>query len=255
MTDSNIRYKEYLDFVKKYKKNLGYIGNHKKGEIEMVFDVNLFPECEKNSAKLMINAGVDPVDAKIRARIGVFDENKWGVSVHEPLRLPDGTYTTFNRWLSWGTLESGFAGIVIAPSLVDGRLIFLKNFRNATKNWCLEFPRGGKDLGNSLLKTLKNELSEEIGAELAGDPVKIGEVFPDSGVLASRVSIYKAIIKLTHFPKHESTEAIVGFVFLSKDEVSDLIKTQKYVDENGKEYEFKDGFTLSALTILINGQI
>lgn len=250
MDDPQERYKQYLDFVKRYSKYLGNKGNYKKGEIEMIFDILLFPECEKGAAKRMIDAGVTPKDAEKRARIGIFDENKWGVSVHEPLRLPDGSYTTFNRWISWGTLESGFAGVVIAPISQNGRLIFLKNYRNATKNWCLEFPRGGKDIGNSLLKTVKNELSEEIGAEITEDPKKIGEVFPDSGVLASRVEIFSAKIKITGLPEVEATEAIKGLVFVSKSDLKKIIEKQKYIDEEGKIYEFKDGYTLSAITIL-----
>lgn len=244
------RYLQYLDFVRKYSKNLGNKGDYKKGEIEMIFDISLFPACEEGSEERMVKTGVSLEDAKKRALIGIFDESRWGVSVHEPLRLPDGSYTTFNRWLSWGTLDSGHAGVVVAPFLSDGRLILLKTYRNATKNWCLEFPRGGKDVGNNIIKTVKNELSEEIGAELIEDPKKIGEVFPDSGVLASRVDIFSCKIKLTGAPEHESTEAIKGIVFMSKTDLKKVTREQKYTDQEGKVYEFKDGFTLSALTLL-----
>lgn len=246
------RYLDYLDFFKKYKNNLGYKGDYTRGEIEMVTDINLFEKCEKGAAHRMVTSGTPTKDAKIRAQIGIFDENRWGVSIHEPLRLPDGSYTTFNRWISWGSLESGFAGIVIAPFLTDQRMIFLKNFRNATKSWCLEFPRGGKDLGTSLIKTIKNELSEEIGAEIKGEPVSIGEIFPDSSVLSSRVVVYKAVISLSHTPSYEATEAIRGMVFLKKGELNKIITDQKFIDTDGQEYEFKDGYTLSTLTLLSN---
>ena len=250
MDDPQARYQNYLDFIGKYPKYLGYKGDYKKGEIEIVFDISLFPKCEEGSANIMTAAGI-PLDyAKKRARIGVFDESRWGVSLHEPLRLPNGDYTTFNRWLAWGTLDSGTAGVVMAVETVDGRFIFLKNFRNAPRNWCLEFPRGAKDPGNSLLKTVKNELSEEMGAEVVEDPKKIGEIFPDSGVLASRVEIFSVKIKITGVASHESTEAIKGLVFMPKSEVSKIIKTQKYVDSDGQVYEFKDGYTLTALALL-----
>jgi len=252
MDDSLKRYQEYLDFVEKYKSHLGYVGDYSKGEIEMVFDINLFPQCEDGATERMVKSGASLEDARKRAMIGIFDENRWGVSVHEPLRLPDGSYTTFNRWISWGTLESGFAGVVIVPFTTDGKLIFLKNYRNATKNWCIEFPRGGKDLGNSLLKTVKNELSEEMGAAMIGDPQKIGEVFPDSAVLSSRVEIYKAVIEITGKPQRESTEAINGLLIVDSKELKEIIKNQEYKDNDGKVYEFKDGYSLSALTILSN---
>lgn len=250
MDDPQKRYCEYLDFVKKYPKYLGNKGNYKKGEIEMVTDISLFPKCEEGAVKIMIAAGTSPADAKRRGRVGVFDENRWGVSLHEPLRLPDGSYTTFNRWLSWGTLTSGYAGVVIAALTQDGRFIFLKTYRNATKSWCIEFPRGNKDIGNSLLKTLKNELSEETGAEIVEDPKKIGEVFPDSGVLASHVELFSVKVKITGIPEHEATEAIKGLLFMPQAEVKKMIKEQRYTDDTGRVYDFKDGFTLSALTLL-----
>lgn len=252
MKSSEERYKEYLDFVEKYKSHLGYVGDYNKGEIEMVFDINLFPQCEEGAKDRMIKSGASTTDAQKRAMIGIFDESRWGLSVHEPLRLPDGSYTTFNRWISWGTLESGFAGVVIAPFTTDGKLIFLKNYRNATKNWCIEFPRGGKDLGNSLLKTVKNELSEEMGAEMIGEPQKIGEVFPDSAVLFSRVEIYKAVIEITGKPQREATEAIKGLLIVDKEKLGDIVKNQEYKDTDGNIYEFKDGYSLSALTLLNN---
>jgi hypothetical protein len=42
-----------------------------------------------------------------------------GVTLCEPLRLPDRSYTTFVRPVSWGTLSSGIAGVVVVPFLSD----------------------------------------------------------------------------------------------------------------------------------------
>ena len=81
-------------------------------------------------------------------------------------------------------------------------------------------------------------------------PKKIGEVFPDSGVLASRVELFSAKVKITGVPELEVTEAIKGLLFMPKAEVKKMIKEQKYTDKEGKTYEFKDGYTLSALTLL-----
>ncbi len=114
----------------------------------------------------------------------------------------------------------------------------------------MEFPRGVKDPGNSLVKTLKNELSEEMGAEIVEDPKKLGEVYPDSGVLASVVEIFSVKVKITGIPEHEVTEAIKELVFMSKKDLKKVIQEQKYTDTDGKVYEFKDGFTLSALALL-----
>jgi ADP-ribose pyrophosphatase len=241
------RYQDYLDFTRKYPKYLSNKGNCKKGEIETVVDIELFPKCEESAAGVMMSLGIPEKDAIKRSQIGVFDQSRWGITIHEPLKLPDGSYTVFSRSFSWSTLESGSAGVVTVPITADERYIFIKTYRNATKNWCLEFPRGGKDPGDSILKTLKKELSEEMGAQIIEDPKKIGEVFPDSAILASRVDIFLVKVKITGLADHEAAEAIRGLVFVPKSKIIDLLKTQEFSDTDGKKYEFKDGFTLSAL--------
>jgi len=250
MDNPKTRYQYYLEFISKYPKYFSLKGDYKKGEIEVVTDISLFSKCEESSAKIMMESGTGTADAEKRARIGIRDENRWGILICEPLRFSNGTYGTFVRPISWGALDSGIAGVVMAASLSDGRLIFLKNYRPNVRAWCLEFPRGAKDPGVSLLNNVKKELSEEMGARILEDPVKIGEMFPDSGFLGSRVEIYKAKVELTGISHNEVTEAIRGLVFMPKSEVAKIIKTQKYTDENGQVYEFKDGYTLSALALL-----
>lgn len=242
MNDPQKRYQDYLDFVEKYKDNIGYKGDYTKGEIEIVNDINLFALCEEGAKKLMIDSGTSEEDASERSRIGVRDENRWGVSICQPLRLPDGSYTAFVRPISWGTLDSGTAGVVAVATLTDGRFILLNNYRFNVTSWSLEFPRGGKDPKTSILNMLKKELSEEIGAEVIGEPIKIGEVFPDSGFLASKVDVFKATVELTGEVSHEVTEAIKNLVFLTKEELIEKVK----------QGEIKDSYTLSALTLLNN---
>jgi len=249
LDDSHKNYEGYLAFVNKYKSSLGYKGNYSKNEIEIVDDISLFPTCEESAVGQMVKQGTPREDAVKRARIGIREENRWGVSICEPVKLPTGTYGTFIRFISWGQLDSGFAGMIIIPVLTDGKLIFTKAFRNATRNWCLEFPRGTRDPGDSILKTLNSELKEEVGAKVLKDPVKIGEVFPDSGILTSIVEIYKAEIEIVGEATPGVTEAIKGLVFLTPEEVKALLKSQLYIDEDGKGYEFKDSFTLVALTL------
>lgn len=240
MDDSQKRYQEYLDFVNKYKKYLGPNGDYKKGEIEITQDINLFPKCEVGAKKLMVDTGTPPEEAEKRARIGIRDENRWGVSLAEPMILPDGSYTVFVRPISWGTLDSGIAGVVIAPILPDGRYILLKNYRCNVRSWSLEFPRGGKDPKTSLLTVLKREVSEEVGARILEDPKKLGEIFPDSGFLASKVEIYSAKVEIMGPAIHEATEAIKSFVFVTKAELGEMIASGK----------IKDGYTISAVTFL-----
>lgn len=250
MKSSEERYKEYLNFKKKYQKYWGETGDYKKEQVEIVEDVSLFPKCEEGSIIDMINRGFTKNDAKRNAQIGVRDYNKWGITVCEPLRFPNGAYLTFVRIISWGSLDSGYAGIVVVPETTEGKYIFVKSYRNATRNFCLEFPRGAKDVDKNMLKTIKSELSEEVGAEIVKGPNKIGDVFPDSGLLGSKVEINHCVVKVTGDATQEITEAIGGIVILDLNQIKKTVKDGFFIDKKGIKYEFKDGYTLSALQLL-----
>lgn len=246
------RYQDYLSFRKKYSKYWGKKGDWERGEIEILDNISLFPMCEKGSTKDMIKKEFSPKDAEKNARIGIRDQNKWGVTVCEPLRFPNGAYLTFVRMISWGQLNSGLAGVVIIPKLTDGRYVFVKSYRNATRNFCLEFPRGAKDVDKNILKTIQAELSEEAGVKIIKGPVKIGEIFPDSGLLNSRVEISLCTVEIKLKTHQELTEAISGIEILTEEEIKKAVKNGSFINKKGKVYEFKDGFTLSALTLMSN---
>lgn len=250
MDGASKRYKKYLDFKSKYSKHWGIAGNWKKGEIEIVEDISLFPKCEEGSKKDVISKGFDPEKAEELTRIGIRDINKWGVTVCEPLRFPNGAYLTFVRMISWGQLGSEYAGVVIAPKLTDGRFVFVKSFRNATRNFCLEFPRGAKDVDKNMLKVIQSELSEEAGAIIIDGPNKIGEVFPDSGLLDSRVEINSCTVEIKSESHQELTESIMGIELLTEDQIKNALKSGLFKSKKGITFEFKDGFTLSALALL-----
>lgn len=236
-----------MEFVEKHKKNLGYKGDWKKGEIEIVRDPKLFKKCEESAAQQMIKQGISESDAKERAQIGIRDRNRWGTSVCEPVKLPTGKLGTFVRFIPWGQLKDGIAGYMIMPVLSDDRFVFLKNFRNATRRWVIEFPRGAHDPGESMIKILKEELKFEIGGEMIEKPRLVGKVNPDSGVLSGDVEVYLIKTKTPMGPKPEITEAIGGLVLLPKREIDKLIKDGEYKDKEGRVYEFSDGFSMSAI--------
>ena len=246
MNNLPIRFQEYIDFRGKYRKFFGEIGDYRKGEIEIVDDPKLFVKCEVSAAKQMIEEGISEREAHERAKIGIREENRWGVSVCEPVRLPTGAYGTFVRFISWGQLETGVAGMVIVPVTKDGKLLLLKNFRNATRTWALEFLRGTKDPGESLQKTLEEEVEEEGGARLLAKPKLIGQITPDSGVLATRADVYFVRVEVYRRPFPQVTEAIKGIVFLTKEEFKKAIKEGQYKDKKGEVYDFSDGYTISA---------
>lgn len=245
----NLRYIKYLQFVNKYKESLGDKGSWRKGEIEIVTDSKLFDKCEDSAAKQMVKEGVLVKEARKRAQIGIREENRWGVSVCEPVKLPpDGQLSTFVRFIPWGQLEEGNAGFIIVPILSDGRLVLLKNFRNAIRKWCLEFPRATQDPKTSLSKIMNSELRYELGAKIKGKAKYLGTLTPDSGVLMSFVKVYLVKVEIIGKINPEVTEAIEGLVMATKKDINKFIRQGKY-KENNREYPFIDVYSIGAYTL------
>lgn len=240
------RIQEYIKFSRKYKKILGPKGNYRRGEIEIIENPKLFLQAEESAAKQMMSQGISKKEALERGKIGIRERNRWGISVCEPVRLPPkGVLGTFVRFIPWGQLGGEVGGVVIIPVDPKGRIMLLKNFRHATRTWSLELPRGTKDPGESI----KTELKEEGGARFLTKPKKIGQVTPDSGVLATKVDVYFAHIEVVHEPSPQVTEAIRGVIFLAPKEVKKAIRKGKYKEKDGEAYVFLDAFTISVFAL------
>ena len=240
------RIQEYFAFRRKYADKLGPKGDSAKGEIEIVDNPLEILAAEKTAAQRLINRGLPEDEAIKRVQVGVRAEDQWGAKICDAVKFPGGAFGTYVRDISWGKLETGTVGVAILPQLEDGRFVLTKAFRHATRDSVLEIPRGGMDVGASIINTIKRELREEGGVELVVDPVDLGQYTPDSGILESRVPLYHAKVKITGKEIPEETEAIGGLVLMTKGQLAEALKEGKYTDSEGKTYDLTDGFSQTA---------
>lgn len=240
------RIQKYLAFRRTHAERLGPKGDSTKGEIEILDNPLEILTAEKTAAQRLINRGLTEEEAIKRVQVGVRAEDQWGAKICDAVKFPGGAFGTYVRDVSWGKLETGTVGVAILPQLEDGRFVLTRAFRHATRDWVLEIPRGGMDVGASIVNTIKGELKKEGGVELAVDPVDLGQYAPDSGILESRVPLYHAKVKITGKEIPEETEAISGLVLLTKEQLSDVLREGKYTDSQGKTYDCTDGFTQAA---------
>lgn len=240
------RIQEYFTFRRKYAERLGLKGDSTKGEIEILDNPLEILAAEQTAAQRLINRGMPEEEAIKRVQVGVRTEDQWGAKISDAVKFPGGAFGTYVRDISWGKLETGTVGVAILPQLENGRFVLTKAFRHATRDSVLEIPRGGMDVGASIINTIKRELKEEGGVELVVDPVDLGQYTPDSGILESRVPLYHTKVKITGKEMPEETEAIGGLVLLTKEQLSDVLKEGKYTDSEGKNYDVTDGFTQTA---------
>jgi len=154
--------------------------------------------------------------------ISVFDDD---------VRFSSGAQGTYLRIVE----SAGARGVVALP--IAGNLIGLvKTYRYALGTFEWSLPRGFAHSENSSLSVLR-ELSEELGAE----PTKIerlGEVTPNSGLLASVVDIFVAHYDET-VESPTDTDEISAVRWVNAGAIFDEVRRGEIVD----------GFTLSALCL------
>ena len=114
-------------------------------------------------------------------------QNKYCTVYNDKVLFPNGKERNYLRF-TW----NGPAGAVVLPVTEEHQVLLFKHFRHATREWALEVPRGLGKSGEDPLKTAQRELFEETGY-MAKQMIDLGVITPDSGILASKVSLYLAL--------------------------------------------------------------
>lgn len=163
---------------------------------------------------------------------GVVAEDQYLIFVRDAVRRTDGTFGTYDRILP----ASGSAGVAVLPVL-DGRIVLVRHFRHATRQFHLEVPRGFGEQGVRARQQAKVELYEEIGAHVEEDSlVELGQFHTNSGTASDCVELFAAMIDGTG--SLQSEEGILSLKTYSPAHVAELISAG----------EITDSFTIGAFT-------
>lgn len=122
---------------------------------------------------------------------------------------------------------------------LDGKILFVKQFRYAYGKEILELPAGKRDGDEPFEQTAIRELEEEGGFK-AERVEKLCEIYPSPGYTNEIIGVFKAVgVKKTSM-KLDNDEFLTG-VWIEKEEVKKMMK-------NGK---IKDAKTLIALLYVL----
>lgn len=157
-------------------------------------------------------------------RTGIVSEDQYMIFVRDAVRRLDGTFGTYDRILP----ASGSAGVAVLPVL-DGRIVLIRHFRHATRQFHLEVPRGFGEQGVSARQQAKVELYEEIGAQVRDDDLaELGKFHTNSGTTSDCVELFAAMIDRTGCLQGE--EGISSLETYSPAHVAKLISTGEITD-------------------------
>lgn len=129
-------------------------------------------------------------------------------------------------------------GAVIVP-ICHGKLVLLKQFRHALRNYQLSFPRGFAEPGEPADITAQRELAEEIAATGVSSPQYLGVIAPDSGLTSRRTRVYAVDIDSYQPDVANGNEGIYSISEVTPSELTKRIQ-QGDVD---------DGYTIGAFTL------
>jgi ADP-ribose pyrophosphatase len=116
-------------------------------------------------------------------------ENEHFTISQEKLKLPGGKEV-------WWSFIEGWDAVGVLALTDDGKMVFVKQYRPAIKDFILEIPAGLVEPGETPEETAYRELEEEVGYR-AGSMEKIYEYYSSPGISNSKTHIFmaKSLIK------------------------------------------------------------
>lgn len=154
-------------------------------------------------------------------------EDSYVLVIRDPVITPAGSLGSYLRIIS---PPNRAPGAVILPVAADS-VILLQHPRHALGRSVLEAPRGFGEVGEEAEACARRELMEELGCSALALH-SLGNVYPDSGLLETRVALFAA--NVTECPL--VTEVGVNAITLSI----------RAFEEAIREGAVEDGFTIAA---------
>ena len=158
-------------------------GAASKGEIQLVGETPAVHDITADRRERLRSRGLYAAGNEL----GIVFEDEYVLVVRDPVRFPSGTMGTHLRIFERSGLDGATGSVAVAVR--GGELYLRRVFRHATRSWQLECPRGFRSPDESGDEAVRRELDEELGIPVLAVE-RLGDVFPNTGLLASSVESY-----------------------------------------------------------------
>ena len=217
---------QYLEYARTHESQFV---NPPDGLITILLDPAEIAEAESASEQRMIAQGATPEQAHVWSRVGIILEDPYVFMLRDAVRFGDGSLGTYDRFVD---PDNGVPGVIIL-GVHQGKVVLVRHFRHAMRQWRIELPRGFGDSGLTNEENALREMREETGAEVER-LVSLGMTEPDGGMRAGGDALFFAELKALGQPS--VAEGISAIMLMSVAELDQSIADGSIVD----------GFTLAA---------
>ncbi len=218
----------YFPYLRYLRKSAALTQSPGDCPVELLLNEKDIRQAETDESKRLKKKGLPASWSKV----GVVFEDQYILVIRDAVRFHSGRLGTYIRILEKPTSSPG---VVIMPRYKE-KIVLIRHFRHATRQWHLELPRGFAKSNVSVADNAKRELTEEIGAE-AVSLVQLGTIYANSGLLASPIEVLLAEIE--NIGRVDGEEGISGYRLCSLNEITELVSTG----------QITDGITLAAISL------
>ncbi|MCH9632315.1 MAG: hypothetical protein S4CHLAM6_06470 [Chlamydiae bacterium] len=212
---------EYLNFIEVYSDSLGPAGDHTKGEIEIVKDIDKIRAIQNEHQKSLLKRGLSQEEAESWSQVGIIEGDANWIWIRDAVILPSGRRTIKGR-LNWKTSLDGPQGVATLAILKNRNIVVCLKYKHAMRSWQIELPRGRRHFGESAVEASKRELRNETGF-IAKSQLFLGSVAASSSNFNTLTPIFLSHVKDHVEPENTDDRAILGFLILSKKELKEAL--------------------------------
>jgi len=224
MTDDRSRLADYLAFAKRHPELFGT----PEGGAAVALDPDRIAGIEAVVADRLAARGLP----RAWAQAGVGYQDPYITVLRDAITYRDGTVTIHHRAVNPG--RGSPTGAAVLPVL-GGRILLLRIFRHATRQWHLEIPRGAREPGAGIEETAAAETREELGGRLRS-LTDLGLVHATTGFLGTSVAVFLG--ELEGYGQPQTEEGIAGVLEVELPAFEAMIASG----------EITDSFTIAAFT-------